>query len=148
LSNDPLQIRDIVVPVNGSPESADALALACFLAKRNKGTVYAVYVIEVARTMPLDAEMTAEAQRGEQVLAEAERKAEELDFRDNVFGELLQARDAGHAIVDEAVERGVSAIVMGVSYIHGLEDGLAPSAQYVLRNAPCQVILSRTAAQE
>ena len=148
MSNDPLLIRDIVVPVNGSSASTDALVLACFLAKRNKGTVYAVYVIEVARTMPLDAEMTAEAQHGEQVLAEAERKAEELDYRDNVFGEILQARDSGHAIVDEAVERGVSAIVMGVSYTRGVGDELAPSAQYVLKNAPCQVILSRTAAQE
>lgn len=148
MPNDPLQIRDIVVPVNGSPASTDALALACFLAKRNKGTVYAVYVIEVARTMPLDAEMTAEARQGEQVLAEAEQRAEELDFRDNVFGELLQARDAGHAIVDEAVERGVSAIVMGVSYIQGGESSLTAAAQYVLKNAPCQVILSRTAAQE
>ena len=148
MPNDPLQIRDIVVPVNGSSASVDALALACFLAKRNKGTVYAVYVIEVARTMPLDAEMTAEARHGEQVLAEAEQRAEELDFRDNVFGELLQARDSGHAIVDEAVERGVSAIVMGVSYSHGVGDELPAAAQYVLKNAPCQVILSRTAAQE
>ena len=148
MSNDPLHIRNIVVPVTGTPASTDALALACFLAKKNKGTVYAVYVIEVARTMPLDAEMTAEAQRGEQVLAEAERRAEELDYRDNVFGEILQARDSGHAIVDEAVERGVSAIVIGVSYTHGVGDGLPPSAQYVLKNAPCQVILSRTAAQE
>jgi nucleotide-binding universal stress UspA family protein len=98
--------------------------------------------------MPLDAEMTAEAERGEQVLAEAERKADEMDYRDNVFGEILQARDSGHAIVDEAVERGVSAIVMGVSYTHGMGDGLPPAAQYVLKNAPCQVILSRTATQE
>lgn len=136
------------MPVNGSPSSMDALTLACFLAKRNKGRVYAVYVIEVARTMPLDAEMTGEAQRGEQVLAEAERMAEELDYRENVFGELLQARDAAHAVVDEAVERGVSAIVLGVSYNRdeaGIQD---PDMQYVLKNAPCQVIVSRSAARE
>ncbi len=147
MSSESLHIRDIVVPVNGSPASVDALALACFLAKRNKGTVYAVYVIEVARTMPLDAEMTTEAQMGEQVLTEAERMAEHLDYRDNVFGELLQARDAGHAIVDEAVERGVSAIVMGVSYTGEVEEELAPAARYVLRNAPCHVIFSRSAQE-
>ena len=27
----------------------DAVALACLLARRNKGTVYAVYVVEVAK---------------------------------------------------------------------------------------------------
>jgi nucleotide-binding universal stress UspA family protein len=148
LSNDPLQIRDIVVPVNGSPAGADAMALACFLAKRNKGRVYPVYVIEVARTMPLDAEMTAEAQHGEEVLAEAERIAEEMDYRDNVYGEILQARDAAHAIVDEAVERGVSAIVLGVSYHRDQVDSFGPDLDYILKNAPCQVIVSRSAVEE
>jgi nucleotide-binding universal stress UspA family protein len=148
LSNDPLHIRDIVVPVNGSPAGADAMALACFLAKRNKGRVYPVYVIEVARTMPLDAEMTAEARRGEEVLAEAERIAQELDYGENVYGELLQARDSAHAIVDEAVERGVSAIVLGVSYSREPIDAFGPDLQYILKNAPCQVIISRSAAQE
>lgn len=144
----PLHIRDIVVPVNGTPSSREALALACFLAKRHKGRVYAVYVIEVARTMPLDADMTADAQKGEQVLAEAESLAEELDYRDNVFGELLQARDTSHAVVDEAVERGVSAIVLGVSYNREQGSMLDPDMQYILKNAPCQVIVSRSAAQE
>ena len=146
MSSGPIQIRDIVVPVNGTASSQEALALACFLAKKNKGRVYAVYVIEVARTMPLDAEMTAEAQRGEQVLAEAERLAEELDYREYVFGELLQARDTAHAVVDEAVERGVSAIVLGVSYNRDQSLVPDPDMQYVLKNAPCQVIISRSAS--
>ena len=140
---DPLQIKDIVVPVDGTHASLDALALACTLAKRNKGTVYAVYVIEVARTMPLDAAMDDEARRGEEILTEVEEYADELDYK--VSGELLQARDSGHAIVDEAAERGVGAIVMGVSYNGTMGDfELEPDAQYVVKNAPCQVILCRS----
>jgi nucleotide-binding universal stress UspA family protein len=146
LDYNPLQVRDIVVPVDGSRASLDALALACHLARRNKGTVYAVFVIEVARTMALDAEMTEEAQKGEEILSEAERLARSLDHQ--VSGELLQARDAGHAIVDEAIERGVSAIVMGVSYNQDLgEYELEEAAQYVLKNAPCQVIVVRSARE-
>lgn len=148
MAEDPLRIRDVLVPVDGSPASFDALALACLLAKRHKGTVYAVYVIEVARTMPLDAEMTEEAELGEDVLARAEQLADDMDYRENVFGELLQARDAGHAIVDEATERGVSAIVMGVSYSRELGEELGPAAHFVLKNAPCQVILCRSALRE
>lgn len=149
MTNHPLQIKDIVVPIDGSRASLEALKLACFLAKRNKGTVFAVYVIEVSRTMALDAELSAEAERGEAILAEAERLAEDLDYLESVSGELLQARDAGHAIVDEASERGVSAIVMGVSYRRDLgEYELDHAAQFVLKNALCQVILSRSAAQE
>ena len=58
----------------------DALALACVLAKRNKGKVYAVYVIEVARTRPLDADLSPEAREGEEILARAEEVADSLDF--------------------------------------------------------------------
>jgi nucleotide-binding universal stress UspA family protein len=143
LDYDPLNIRDIVVPVDGSPASLDALALACTLGRRNKGKVYAVYVIEVARNMPLDAEMTDEARRGEEILREAEDLAAELDYE--ISGELLQARDAGHAIVDEAIEREAGAIVMGVSYTSGLGVfELDQDAQYVLKHAHCKVILVRS----
>ena len=135
------------MPVDGSQASLDALALSCSLARKTKNTIYAVYVIEVARTMPLDAEMTAEAERGEQVLSRAERIAESLDYE--VSGELLQARDIGDAIVDEAVERGVSTIVLGVGHQETLaEFELGETAQYVLKNAPCQVMLLRSAIEE
>ncbi len=97
--------------------------------------------------MPLDAEMTSEAREGETILSRAEDTAEELGYE--VAGELLQARDAAHAIVDEAIERGASAIVMGVSYMGGLgEFELGHAAEYVVKNAPCQVVLWRSPMQE
>ena len=103
---DPLSgVRSILVPVDGSPASMDAVTLACSIAKKNKGKVYAVHVIEVKRSLPLDAELSEEATNGEDVLIHAERVAHEADFK--IEGELLQAREAGHAIVDEALERGV-----------------------------------------
>jgi nucleotide-binding universal stress UspA family protein len=140
------QVRDVLVPVDGAAPGFDALSLACTLSKKNKGKVYAVYIIEVARTMALDAEMDAEATRAEGVLQEAERIAGELDAK--VEGEILQARDAAHAIVDEAMERGVSAIVLGVDYQMPLgEFELGPKAEYVVYHAPCQVIMVREAAR-
>ncbi len=141
-----LRLKEILVPVDGSEASLDALALACALAKRNKGKVYAVYVIEVARMLPLDAELSPEVAYGEGVLRQAEEVAEALDFA--VAGELLQARDAGHAIVDEAIERGVDGVVLGMGYKRPLgEFQMGPTAAYVLKNAPCQVIVSRSAAR-
>ena len=82
----------------------DAITLACSIVKKNKGKVYAVHVIEVKRSLPLDAELSEEATNGEDVLLRAERVAAEADCK--IEGELLQAREAGHAIVDEAMERG------------------------------------------
>ena len=121
--------------------------MACGLTKRNKGKIYAVYVIEVARTLALDAEMIPEAQKAEEVLARAEQIGGELDGK--VEGEILQARDAGHAIVDEAIERQVSAIVLGVGYERPLgEFELGHTANYVVQHAPCQVVMLRGAVQE
>lgn len=140
------RVQDILVPVDGKPPGFDALALACTISRRNKGMVYAVYVIEVARTMALDTELDADAHTAEAVLQQAEKIASEVDC--NIEGEILQARDAGHAIVDEAMERGVSAIAIGVDYkrLPG-ELELSETAHYVMGHAPCQVILVREAAQ-
>ena len=142
LDYDSLKIKNVLVPVDGSRAGFDALALACHLSKKNKGTVYAVYVIEVARNLPLDAEMSVETRSGEDVLTEAERVADALDYK--VSGELLQARDRGHAIVDEAADRDVDAVVMGITYERVRGEFLgADAAEYVIRNARCKVLLFR-----
>ena len=141
-----IDVRSILVPCDGSSASFEALVQAVAVAKRNKGHVFVVHVIEVKRTLPLDAEMVDEAQRGEEILTEAERLAEEQDFR--LEGELLQAREAGHAIVDEALERRVDAIVLGTEYKRPLgEFQMGRTTQYVLKHAPCQVWVFRMPAR-
>ena len=141
------RVQDILVPVDGNAAGFDALALACMISRRNKGTVYAVYVIEVARTMALDSELDADALNAESVLQQAEKIASDADCK--IEGEILQARDAGHAIVDEALERGVSAIAIGVGYEMPLgELELGATAHYVMDHAPCQVIVVREAARD
>lgn len=123
------------------------MALACSIAKKNKGKVFAVHVIEVRRSLPLDAEMPEEAAAGEEILTRAERTAAEVDFR--IEGELLQAREAGHAIVDEAMERGVDLILMGAEHKSPMgEYQMGRLTQYVLRAAPCSVWLWRHPVRE
>jgi nucleotide-binding universal stress UspA family protein len=123
-----------------------AVEFACTVAKRTRGKVHVVHVIEVRRALPLDADLTSEAQRGEQILTQAEATARRQDFE--VEGDLLQARDAGHAIVDEAIERQADAIVIGVPFRRPFGDfelGRVPS--HVLRNAQCEVVLLRMPAE-
>jgi nucleotide-binding universal stress UspA family protein len=140
-------LNDVLVPVNGSPVSLDALSLACSISRRGKGTVYAVSVIEVGRALALDAEMGQEARDAEGILQAAEQLASDMDCK--VEGEILQARDAGHAIVDEAIERRVDAIVMGAAYEMPFgEFALGRTARYVIDHAPCRVILVRAAVQD
>lgn len=141
----PANYQTILVAVTGAGYSLEAVAFACSLAKARKSTVIAVHVIEVNRSMPLDASLDSEARKGEQVLRKAEEIASTLDY--HITGELLQARDAGAAIVDEAVDRDVDLIVMGVSYDHhGGGSHLGKAAEFVLRNAKATVLVSRQAA--
>lgn len=138
--------RSILVPIDGSAASLDAVLLACSMAKRNKGKVYAVHVIEVKRSLPLDAELPDQATSGEDLLTKAEKVAAEADFK--IDGELLQARDAGHAIVDEAMERGVELILMGTEHKSPGEYQMGHITQYVVRAAPCAVMLWRHPVRE
>jgi nucleotide-binding universal stress UspA family protein len=132
----------VLVPVCGEHADSDAIELGCHLAKRQRGSVEAVFVIEVNRSLPLDAEMQTEIDRGESVLDHAERVAHRLDV--HLERSLLQARDAGAAIVDEAVETHADTIVMGLPYKMKFgEYSLGRTAAYVLKNAPCRVWLAR-----
>src|SRR4051794_8937021 len=104
------KVSNILVPVSGAPTDSEAIGLACEVAKKTKAGVFAIYVIEVKRHLPLDVDLPAEASKGDSVLAAAEDLAEEAGI--HIETELLQARDVGTAIVDEAVERNIDVIVM------------------------------------
>ena len=127
----------ILVPVSGTRADDEAIRLACRLVKKTKGKVWAVYVITVRRSLPLDAELEAEIKTGEEILNRAESVAEcELQT------DLLQAREAGPTIIDEAVEHEVDLILMGVEYKRSFgQFNLGNVVPYVLRNAPKRVIL-------
>ena len=135
-----MEFHKILVPVIGTEAGEEAIRLACRLAKRNKGRIWAVYVVAVKRTLPLDAEIESETKKAEGILDHMEMVAEEQDCE--IDTDLLQAREAGLAIVDEAVEREVDVIVMGITYKKRFgQFSLGNVAPYVLKNAPCSVIL-------
>ena len=119
-----------------------AVALACDIARRNKGKVYVLHVIEVKRALPLDALPEPEEAAGDRILSQAEEVAREQDY--DVEIEILHAREAGPAIVDEAVERGADLIIMGMGYQQPFgEFQLGRVVQYVLKSAPCEVWVCR-----
>jgi nucleotide-binding universal stress UspA family protein len=135
-----LVFKKILVPVVGSNADAETIKLACRLAKKDKGKVWAVSVVAIKRALPLDAEIDSEIKKAEGILDKVESVAEEEDYE--VETDVLQAREVGPAIVDEAVERGVSLIVMGISYKQRFgQFSLGSVVPYVLKNSPCPVIL-------
>jgi len=135
-----MEFHKILVPVSGTEADEEAIKLACRLAKKNKGKVRAVYVITVKRTLPLEAELESEIKKAEGILDHIESVAEEQDYE--VETDLLQAREAGPTIVDEAVEQKVDLVLIGVKYKRRFgQFSLGSVVPYVLKNAPCRVLL-------
>jgi nucleotide-binding universal stress UspA family protein len=135
-----MKFKKILVPVTGTPVDSEAIRLACQLGKKDKAKVWAVCVVTIKRSLPLEAEIESEVRKAEEILDRAEIVAEEEDYE--VETDVLQAREAGPAIVDEAVERGVDLILMGVPYKRRFgQFSLGTVVPYVLTNAPCRIIL-------
>ncbi|ADJ26792.1 UspA domain protein [Dehalogenimonas lykanthroporepellens BL-DC-9] len=135
------EFQTLLVPVAGRPEDEEALELACNLAKcSGNSRVVVTNVISVDRSLPLDAEIDSEIARAEGILSRFEHLAEKYGVR--VETNLLQARAVGPAIVDEAVEQKADAIIIGSDYnTHFGEFCLGEVVPYILKNAPCRVIL-------
>ena len=139
---DPIDARSFLVPIDGTEAAYGALAVACQTASKTKASVTAIYVIEVARALPLNANLTTEEQHGEEMLEQADTLAAVHNV--SLQSELFQARQTGHVIVDEAIDRGVGAIVIGVPYRRPFgRFELGPIAEYVLEHAPGYVWLVR-----
>jgi len=137
---EPTKFERILVPVTGTQADEEAIKLACRLAKQDKSDVYAVYIITMGRGLPLDAEIEPKIQKAEDILNHIEDIARERSSR--ITTDVLQAREAGSAIIDEAIERGVDLILMGVAYKRRFgEFSLGEVVPYVLKNATCRVIL-------
>ena len=137
-----MAVEKILVPVHGNSCDDNALRLASQIAKGTKAKVYALCVIQVKRELPLDAEISDETSRAEQVLHNLETLGKELKCP--VEAMLLQARDVGPAIVQEAVEREVDLIVMQMPYKKRFGSfTLGDTVPFILKNAPCQVLVCR-----
>lgn len=140
-----MQAQKILIPVSGYPPDAQALEIACSLVRPQHGKVHLLYVIEVRRSEPVDADVPQEtADLGEAALHNLEELAGQLKCE--VVGDVVQARNAGPAVVQEAVTRGVDAIVVPCPYKQRFGTfSLGETIPYILRHAPCWVLLVREA---
>ncbi len=136
-----MEFHRILVPVVGTEADERAVELANrLLVKKNKGEICAVHVISIERALPLDAEIDSEIRKAEDILNHIESIAGEQGCK--IETDLLQAREAGPAIINEAVEREVDLILIGLTYKRRFgEFSLGEVVPYVLKNAPCCVIL-------
>lgn len=129
---------DIAVIIDGKQLDTELVRLACLMAKRAKRKVHLVHVIEVPRTLPVKAVLTKESEDADKLLSSALAIAEESGCE--AVAEVVQARDAGPAIVDEAKDRACALIMLGlVRDTHKIRTDVSKTIMYVLTNAPCRV---------
>ncbi len=134
--------------MSGGPGDRRLLEVVEKIARQQNVDITIVYVVEVMQSMPLDAELPHEITRGEEVLRDAELAAGAcLNGKvSQLRTELLQARSAGAAIVDEAIEHQAHAIVLGATVRKKFgRPTTGETLNYVLTNAPCEVIVIRHA---
>lgn len=143
----PMEIKRILVPVNGCSADEKIVKLACNLARESKGIVEVINIIEVERSLPLDTTVEPQAEKGEEILNQAENAASEVDCK--VETKLIQAREAGPEIVTAAKKRESDLIVMGVGYKKRLGVfNLGKTIPYVFKESSCQILLFRGAPTE
>jgi APA family basic amino acid/polyamine antiporter len=159
-----VEFSNILVPVFGTRFDDDIVATAGRLAAAEQeerggpdtdSRLEVVYVIEVPLTLPLDAKLPQEredeAQRALQRAREVGEEYEDVE----VHTEVIRARKVGAGILEAARRSGAEAIVIGGepptkirggAVIGGIgaakPEEIGAATEYVLKKAPCRVLLT------
>jgi basic amino acid/polyamine antiporter, APA family len=158
-----IEFSNILVPVFGSKFDDDIVATAGRLAaadadgdtKEGISKLDVVYVIEVPLTLPLDAKLPKE--REEQARRALERAREVGEEYEDVAvtTEVIRARKVGAGIIEAARRGNAEAIVIGGEAPTKIRGGgvlggisaskpaeIGAATEYVLKKAPCRVLLT------
>ncbi len=159
-----VEFRNILVPVFGTEFDDDIVATAGRLAAAEQAEsgsgdddarLEVVYVIEVPLSLPLDAALPPEREEeARRALARAREVGEEYEDV-GVTTEVIRARKVGAGILEAARRGGSEAIVIGGepptkirggAMIGGIgaakPEEIGAATEYVLKKAPCRVLLT------
>ena len=135
-----VEFQRLLVPMKLGLIGEEMVATAIALAKEREAAVDALFVIRVPLEQELDAELYEQDEAAAASLAEAGLLGEEHDVPVNPI--TVRARSIGEAIVDEAARRDSDLIVLGSSPRWRRQSTFfSPTVDYVLRNAPCEVLV-------
>jgi APA family basic amino acid/polyamine antiporter len=136
-----LEYRNILVPIVQGRESEEAVEVACRLAAERRAQIVALRVIVIPLELPLDAVIEEEETRADELLDQARSVGELYGVR--VVPRIVRARQAGRAIVDEAVRRHSEVVVLGAPRAkHTRRAVFGKTVDYVLRHSPTRVMVA------
>ena len=132
-----------VLGLNGAVTDPLVVRYACELAKPHGSQLVALHVVEVDWTHDLAEDLASSSEQASTILDLADAIAEKYGLK--LETDLLQARDVGAALVDEAAELAADLIVIGLPYRKkfGGDFQLGRTVPYVLASAGCQVVVVR-----
>lgn len=139
----PSAMRRAILALAGGSCDDRIVQLAADLGRASHAQLIGLHVVEVGWSMPLDADIAARSEEAQQILDHAELAAERL--KATLEPVLLQARDVGAALVDEATERAAELLILGLPYRKrfGGDFAMGRTIPYVLKHAPCEVWVVR-----
>jgi len=146
-SGEPL-FKRAVLGLNGGPLDDTIVRLAIESGKGHHIELVGVHVIEVDWSHGLTEDLASSSDVPQRILDGAEARCETA--RVPMATVLLQAREVGPAIVDEAVQRDADLILVGLPYRRRLGGDFdqGKTVPYVLANAPTAVWVVRAPQPE
>ena len=143
-----LTFERILVPLAGTEADEAPLRLASLLLAGGDGQVSLLHVIEVPFERQLDAEDAQAIAFADEVIERAEAFLTEREVP--VRTGIAQARAAGAAIVDDAVEQSADLIIVGLRYKKRFGGGwdAGRTVPYVMRNSTAPVWCLRVETED
>jgi nucleotide-binding universal stress UspA family protein len=143
-----LSFERILLPLAGTEADEAALRLTALLLGGTSGQASLLHVIEVPFERQLDAEDPKAIAFADELLERAEEFLTEREVQ--VRTSIAQARVAGAAIVDDAVEQRADLIIMGLRYKKRFGGGwdAGRTVPYVMRNSTAPVWCLRAETEE
>ena len=138
LGVDEVEYRSVLVAFEDDPFREETVATAARLGAHRRRGIHVISLINVPTHLPLDARLD-EAESA----AQAKVERAKLIAGGRVTGHTMRVRpgQAGHAIVDEAIEIEAAAVVMQLNYRTGAPL-YSSTLRTVLGERPCRVIVS------
>lgn len=135
-------LKKILVPTNGTTHSERAIELACRLGIEQQAEIIIINVIEVPRTLPLEAPLVQAEQKSNQALQRGKEIVELHHLTPVVLSE--RAREASEGIIRAAKEQAADLVVMGLrTNLKAAQSMFGRTTDTIIRRAPCEVVLDK-----
>jgi nucleotide-binding universal stress UspA family protein len=135
-------LKRILVPTNGTSHAERAIELACRLGLEQQAEIVVVNVVEVPRTLPLEAPLPQAEQKAQEALLRGKEIVALHHLTPIVLAE--RAREASEGIIRAAKEQGADLVVLGLrTNLKAAQYLFGRTTETVVRRSPCEVVLDK-----